>query len=79
MTQTDSPIIELRHVDKHYGPLHVLRDISNILSIDNIDNYAYHLFIRQKGVAMMKLNLMCMCSMCMRWPASCPLCVHKQS
>ena len=28
MTQTDSPIIELRHVDKHYGPLHVLRDIS---------------------------------------------------
>ena len=28
MTRTDSPIIELRHVDKHYGPLHVLRDIS---------------------------------------------------
>ena len=28
MIQTDSPIIELRHVDKHYGPLHVLRDIS---------------------------------------------------
>ncbi len=28
MTQTDSPIIELRHVDKHYGSLHVLRDIS---------------------------------------------------
>jgi len=28
MTQADSPIIELRHVDKHYGPLHVLRDIS---------------------------------------------------
>ena len=28
MTQTDSPIIELRHVDKHYGTLHVLRDIS---------------------------------------------------
>ena len=28
MTQTDSPIIELRHGDKHYGPLHVLRDIS---------------------------------------------------
>ena len=28
MTQTNSPIIELRHVDKHYGPLHVLRDIS---------------------------------------------------
>ena len=28
MTQTDSPIIELRHVDKHFGPLHVLRDIS---------------------------------------------------
>ncbi len=28
MTQTDSPIIELRHVDKQYGPLHVLRDIS---------------------------------------------------
>lgn len=28
MTRTDSPIIELRHVDKHYGSLHVLRDIS---------------------------------------------------
>ena len=28
MIQTDSPIIELRHVDKHYGSLHVLRDIS---------------------------------------------------
>ena len=28
MTRTDSPIIELRHVDKHYGTLHVLRDIS---------------------------------------------------
>ena len=28
MTRMDSPIIELRHVDKHYGPLHVLRDIS---------------------------------------------------
>ena len=28
MTQTDSPIIERRHVDKHSGPLHVLRDIS---------------------------------------------------
>ena len=28
MTQTDSPILELRHVDKHYGPLHVLKDIS---------------------------------------------------
>lgn len=28
MTQTDSPIIELRHIDKHYGSLHVLRDIS---------------------------------------------------
>ena len=28
MTQTDSPILELRHVDKHYGSLHVLKDIS---------------------------------------------------
>lgn len=28
MTQTDSPIIELRHVEKHYGSLHVLKDIS---------------------------------------------------
>ena len=28
MTQTNHPIIELRHIDKHYGPLHVLRDIS---------------------------------------------------
>ena len=28
MTQTDSPIIELRHVNKHFGDLHVLRDIS---------------------------------------------------
>ena len=24
----DAPVIELRHVDKHYGDLHVLRDIS---------------------------------------------------
>ena len=24
----DAPVIELRHVDKHYGALHVLRDIS---------------------------------------------------
>ena len=28
MTRTDSPIIELRHVEKHYGSLHVLKDIS---------------------------------------------------
>ena len=28
MTQTNAPIIELRHVDKHFGNLHVLRDIS---------------------------------------------------
>ena len=25
---TDTPVIELRHVDKHFGALHVLRDIS---------------------------------------------------
>ena len=28
MTQTNTPIIELRHVEKHYGSLHVLKDIS---------------------------------------------------
>ncbi len=28
MTQTDKPIIELRKVNKHYGPLHVLKDIT---------------------------------------------------
>ena len=28
MTRMDSPIIELRHVEKHYGSLHVLKDIS---------------------------------------------------
>ena len=31
MTQkekAEAPIIELRHVDKHYGDLHVLKDIS---------------------------------------------------
>ena len=27
-TQTGTPVIELRHVDKHYGPLHVLKDIN---------------------------------------------------
>ena len=26
--QTDVPMIELRHVDKYYGDLHVLQDIS---------------------------------------------------
>ncbi len=26
--ETATPVIELRHVDKHYGPLHVLRDIN---------------------------------------------------
>ena len=28
MTENDSPVIELRHVNKHFGDLHVLRDIS---------------------------------------------------
>lgn len=28
MTQTETPIIELKNVNKHYGQLHVLRDIS---------------------------------------------------
>ena len=27
-TQTGTPVIELRHVDKHYGQLHVLKDIN---------------------------------------------------
>jgi glutamate transport system ATP-binding protein len=27
-TETATPVIELRHVDKHYGPLHVLQDIN---------------------------------------------------
>ena len=74
-------------VDLHYiawgkSEAHSLffsRCLFNILSIDNIDNYAYNLFIPQKGVVMMKLNLMCMCRMCMRWPASCPLCVYKRN
>ena len=26
--ETATPVIELRHVDKHYGPLHVLQDIN---------------------------------------------------
>ncbi len=26
--QNEVPVIELRHIDKHYGPLHVLRDVS---------------------------------------------------
>lgn len=25
---TDPPVIELRHVEKHYGELHVLRDVN---------------------------------------------------
>ena len=50
-----------------------------ILSIDFIDNNVYNVPIQQKGVAMMKLNLMCMCRMCMCWPASCPLCVYKRN
>ena len=29
-----SPVIELRHVDKHYGALHVLKDIN--LKIDSL-------------------------------------------
>ena len=28
MTENDRPVIELRHVNKHFGDLHVLRDIS---------------------------------------------------
>lgn len=28
MAQTQTPVIELRHVDKHFGPLHVLQDIN---------------------------------------------------
>ena len=35
MNQTstgEQPVIELRHVDKHYGALHVLKDIN--LKID---------------------------------------------
>ena len=28
MTEIDRPVIELRHVNKHFGDLHVLRDIS---------------------------------------------------
>ncbi len=28
MTENDRPVIELRHVNKHFGNLHVLRDIS---------------------------------------------------
>ena len=28
MTQTDTPIIELKHVNKHFGQLHVLKDVS---------------------------------------------------
>ena len=27
-TQAGTPVIELRHVDKHYGQLHVLKDIN---------------------------------------------------
>ena len=27
-TDKNVPVIELRHVDKHYGDLHVLRDVS---------------------------------------------------
>ena len=49
------------------------------VSIDIIDNGGYNLPIPQKGVVMVKQNLMCMCRMCMRRPASCPLCVHKQN
>ena len=25
---TDTPVIELRHVNKHFGQLHVLKDVS---------------------------------------------------
>ena len=28
MTQTETPIIELRNVNKHFGKLHVLKDVS---------------------------------------------------
>lgn len=28
MAQTQTPVIELRHVDKYFGPLHVLQDIN---------------------------------------------------
>ncbi|MBR6090328.1 MAG: amino acid ABC transporter ATP-binding protein, partial [Anaerolineaceae bacterium] len=28
MTQDNTPVIELRKVNKHFGPLHVLKDIS---------------------------------------------------
>ena len=28
MMETETPVIELRHVDKHFGALHVLKDIS---------------------------------------------------
>ena len=34
MTQkekAEAPIIELRHVDKHYGDLHVLKDINLVV------------------------------------------------
>ena len=27
-SSTDTPVIELRHVDKHFGSLHVLKDIN---------------------------------------------------
>ena len=29
--QAEAPIIELRHVDKHYGDLHVLKDINLVV------------------------------------------------
>ena len=48
------------------------------LSIYIMDNCVYNPLIPQKGVVMMKRNLMCMCRMWMRKPASCPLCAHKQ-
>ena len=28
LSSTDTPVIELRHVDKHFGSLHVLKDIN---------------------------------------------------
>ena len=27
MTANETPVIELRHIDKHFGPLHVLKDV----------------------------------------------------